>query len=159
MGKVYHMMQTQDPEFRAKTLAAIKNQPFAHLLGMEPLDAGPGWVEIGLEIAPQHTQHDGLVHGGVAASLADTSVALAAHTLIPPDWRVVTIEFKINFLRPARSGRLVCRGQVLRPGRSVTVAEAEVAAIQGDTRTLIAKALATIAILPGNGDTGGSVTA
>jgi uncharacterized protein (TIGR00369 family) len=152
------MMQAQDPEFRDKTLAAIKNQPFAHLLGMEPVDAGPGWVEIGLEIAPRHTQHDGLVHGGVAASLADTGVALAAHTLIPPNWRVVTIEFKINFLRPAEAGRLVCRGQVLRPGRNVTIAEAEVTAIWGEKRTLIAKALATIAILPNAGNEGGTVT-
>ena len=141
-------MQAQDPEFRAKTLAAVADQPFAALLGMEAIDTGVGWFEVGLDIELWHTQHDGIVHGGTVASLADTAVALAALTLIKSEERVVTIEFKINFLRPARHGRLVCRGQVLRAGRSVTVSEAEVFALDGDTRTLIAKAMATIAILP-----------
>jgi uncharacterized protein (TIGR00369 family) len=145
-------MQTQDPDFRAKTLAALTDQPFADLLGMEALDAGPGWITVGLDITPRHTQHDGIVHGGVAATLADTGAALAALTLVRPGERVVTVEFKINFLRPARAGRLVCRGQVLRPGRSVTVSESDVTEIQGDTQTLIAKAMATIAILPAASD-------
>jgi uncharacterized protein (TIGR00369 family) len=153
------VMQPQDPQFREKTLAAIQNQPFAHLLGMTPTDAGPGWVDIRLEIAPQHTQHDGLVHGGVVAALADTAAALAAHTLIPKDRRVVTIEFKINFLRPASEGFLMCRGQVLRPGRSVSVAEAEITNIRGGSTVLIAKALATVAVLSDDWDSGGSVTA
>lgn len=141
-------MQAQDPDFREKTLAALTDQPFAKLLGMEAVDAGAGWIEVGLDITPQHTQHDGIVHGGVAATLADTGAALAALTLIQAGERVVTIEFKINFLRPARRGRLVCRGQVLRPGRNVTISEAEVIGVDGEARTLIAKAMATIAILP-----------
>ncbi len=142
-------MHTQDPDFRQKTLAAIAEQPFAHLLGMTPQNAGPGWVEVALQITPQHTQHDGIVHGGVVAALADTGAALAALTLIAPGQRVVTIEFKINFLRPALGGTLLCRGEVLRPGRNVTVTEATVTCRQGHTQTLIAKAIATIAILPG----------
>lgn len=141
-------MQAQDPDFRDKTLAALTDQPFAALLGMEAIDAGVGWIEVGLEITAQHTQHDGIVHGGAVATLADTGAALAALTLIGAGERVVTIEFKINFLRPARHGRLVCRGQVLRPGRNVTISEAEVVGVDGDARTLIAKAMATIAILP-----------
>jgi uncharacterized protein (TIGR00369 family) len=116
---------------------------------MAALDAGPGWIEVGLEIADRHGQHDGLVHGGAVATLADTGAALAALTLVGAGERVVTIEFKINFLRPARRGRLVCRGQVLRPGRNVTVSEAEVIGLDGEAQTLIAKAMATIAILPG----------
>ena len=142
-------MRTQDPDFRAKTLAAIADQPFAALLGLEALDAGPGWIDVGLDIAARHAQHDGLVHGGAVATLADTGAALAALTLVGAGERVVTIEFKINFLRPARRGRLVCRGQVLRPGRSVTVSEAEVVCLDGGARTLVAKAMATIAVLPG----------
>ena len=152
-------MQAQDPDFRDKTLAALTDQPFAKLLGMEAMDAGPGWIEVGLDITPQHTQHDGIVHGGAVATLADTGAALAALTLIKPGERVVTIEFKINFLRPALGGRLVCRGQVLRPGRNVTISEAEVVCHQGDTRTLIAKAMATIAILPASPSSTSTVTA
>lgn len=129
-------------------MAALTDQPFARLLGIEALDSGAGWIEVGLNITSRHTQHDGIVHGGAVATLADTAVALAALTLVKPGERVVTIEFKINFLRPATVGRLVCRGDVLRPGRNVSVSEAEIFAVQDGMRTLIAKAMATIAILP-----------
>lgn len=141
-------MQTQDPDFREKAMSAVTGQPFATLLGVEAVDAGAGWIEVALEIAPRHTQHDGIVHGGAVATLADTAVALAALTLVRPGERVATIEFKINFLRAATTGRLICRGEVLRPGRNVSVSEAEVYAVQDSKRTLIAKAMATIAILP-----------
>lgn len=152
-------MEAQDTEFRARTLTALEGQPFADLLGMRAVDAGPGWFEAELEIAPRHTQHDGIVHGGVVATLADTCAALAAHTLIAPGQRVVTIEFKINFLRPAQAGQLTGRGQVLRPGRSVTVSEVEVTGQRGGQSILIAKASATIAVLPAAPGTTSSLTA
>jgi uncharacterized protein (TIGR00369 family) len=141
-------MQVQDSDFRRKTLDALNDQPLAELLGLEAVNAGPGWFQIGLDVKPQHTQHDGIVHGGVVATMADSALALSALTLIPPGERVVTIEFKINYLRPARGGRLVCRGEVLRPGRNITVSEAQVIATEGGSQTLIAKATGTIAILP-----------
>lgn len=143
--------QTLDPNFRERALAAFAHQPWAEHLGMEAGDAGPGWFEIRLPLQEFHMQHDGIVHGGVLATLADTSVALAAYTLAAPGQRIVTIEFKINYLRPAQGELLLCRGIVLRPGSNVTVSEAEIYAIGGDTHILAAKALATVAILPGTG--------
>lgn len=142
-------MQIQDPQYRERTLAAFAHQPWAEHLGMQAGDLGPGWFEILLPLKPFHLQHDDIVHGGVLATLADTSVALAAYTLAADGQRIVTIEFKINYVRPAQGELLVCRGTVLRPGRTITVSEAEIFTVDGTEKKLAAKALATIAILPG----------
>ncbi len=141
-------MQIQDPQYRERTLAAFAHQPWAEHLGMQAGDLGPGWFEIHLPLQTYHQQHDGIVHGGVLATLADTAVALAAYTLAAKGQRIVTIEFKINYLRPAQGGLLLCRGTVLRPGRTVTVSEAEIFTVGDGENKLAAKALATIALLP-----------
>lgn len=150
-------MQIQDPHFRERTLAAFAHQPWAEHMGMEAGDLGPGWFEIRLPVQTFHQQHDGIVHGGVLATLADTAVALAAYTLAAPGQRIVTIEFKINYLRPAQGELLLCVGTVLRPGRTVTVSEAEIFMFAQGEKKLAAKALATIAILPGSPDEAGAL--
>lgn len=150
-------MHTQDPHYRERTLSAFAHQPWAEHMGMQAGDLGPGWFEIHLPLRAFHQQHDGIVHGGVLATLADTAVALAAYTLAAPGQRIVTIEFKINYLRPAQGDALLCRGTVLRPGRTVTVSEAEIFTVTGGAQKLAAKALATIAILPAPPGDDGSV--
>ena len=141
-------MPLQDPQYRERTLAAFADQPFAQWLGMGGADAGEGWFEVRLVLRPEHAQHDGVVHGGVVATLADTCAAMAAHTLAGPNEQVLTVEFKINYLRAARAGVLHCRGTVLRQGRTLTVAEAEVYAEGPESRVLAAKAMATVALVP-----------
>ena len=140
-------MPLQNPQFREKTLEAFQTQPFARHLGMEGADAGEGWFEVQLPIGPDHGQHDGVVHGGVIATLADTCAALAAHTLAAPHEQVLTVEFKISYLRAARTGTLRGRGMVLRQGRTLTASEAEIFAEGQDTSVLVAKALATVALV------------
>ena len=141
-------MPLQNPAFRQSTLAAFAEQPFAQWLGMAEADAGEGWFEVRLALRPEHAQHDGVVHGGVVATLADTCAAMAAFTLAAPGEQVLTVEFKINYLRAARAGALRCRGTVLRQGRTLTVAEAEVFADGPETSVLAAKAMATVALVP-----------
>jgi uncharacterized protein (TIGR00369 family) len=138
----------QDSEFREKTLEAFHTQPFAQWLGMNTAEAGEGWFEVRLTIEPHHTQHDGVVHGGVIATLADTCAAMAAHTLAAPREQVLTVEFKINYLRAARSGTLRGRGTVLRQGRTLTAAESEIWAEESGKSILVAKAMATVALVP-----------
>ena len=128
-------------------MEAFGTQPFARWLGVEAADAGEGWFEVRLPIAAHHTQHDGVVHGGVIATLADTCAAMAAHTLAAPHEQVLTVEFKISYLRAARLGTLRGRGTVLRQGRTLTTSEAEVFAEGPAGSILMAKALATIALV------------
>ncbi|BDI34397.1 hypothetical protein CCAX7_64480 [Capsulimonas corticalis] len=141
-------MTPRNPDYIQRTFEATVGQPFARLIGVETAEIGPGWVEIFVTLAPHHLQQDNIVHGGAIATLADTCLAMAAHTLVAGDERVVTIEFKINYLRAATGDRLRCRGQALRPGRTITTSEAEIYAEENGHEKLVAKALGTIAILP-----------
>lgn len=86
----------------------------------------PGSVTITCEADERLTQQHGLLHGGVLASLADVACGYAAMTRAPADHEVLTVEFKINFLKPAKTDRLIAVGQVVQAGRTLTVCEATV---------------------------------
>jgi len=87
------------------------------------------------------------VHAGVLATVADHTAGAAGSTLLAADEYVLTAEFKINLLRAARGERLVCRAQVLKPGRILTVVESEVFSVTDEAPTLVAKASVTLAVL------------
>ena len=120
---------------------------FIKHLGIVLRDCGPGWCEAELVLRPEHLQHSGVAHAGVIATLADQCAGGAAMTQLTNGELVVTAEFKINVLRPGKGQRLVCRGQVLKAGRLLTVSESEVFAIDGARRVLAAKLTATLAII------------
>jgi uncharacterized protein (TIGR00369 family) len=140
-------MNPTNPDYAAATTAALQNQPLADHLGIVLSGLGVGWFETSLAIQEIHLQHDGIVHGGVLATLADLGLALAAHTLILADQRVVTVEFKINYLRAVIGQSVRCRAEVIRPGRHVTASEASIWVLRDNVEILVAKAMGTIAIL------------
>ena len=121
---------------------------FANSLGITLDAVGPGWCETSLAIAPTHLQQHGHVHAGVITTLADHTCGGAARTAAPPGSDVITIEFKMNFLRPVRGPRLTCRGETLRAGRTIIVTESEVFAGEGEARQLVAKCTSTLAVIP-----------
>jgi uncharacterized protein (TIGR00369 family) len=141
-------MTPRNIEFESATSAALGGQPLADHLGIALSGIGAGWFETVLPIQRFHLQHDGIVHGGVLATLADLGLALAAHTLVAAGERVVTVEFKINYLRAVIGASVRCRADVLRPGKSVTVSEASLWVQRDGNEILVAKAMGTIAILP-----------
>jgi acyl-CoA thioesterase len=118
----------------------ISTQPYVKLLGIELIDAGPGWVHEKLTVNEKLLQ-PGVVHGGAIYSLADTGTAHAVLTLIYPAEWVTTVEQKINFLRAVRSGTLMCHSRVLHLGKRIGYCEAEVKSESGE---LIAKSTATL---------------
>ena len=120
---------------------------FVNDLGIRLVDAGPGWCETELEVLPRHFQHHDYVHAGVQATMADHTAGAAATTLVGEHEYVLSAEFKINFLRPARGQQLRCRSQVLKPGRTLIVVESEILAGDREQSTLVAKAMFTMAIL------------
>jgi uncharacterized protein (TIGR00369 family) len=126
--------------------AFFASAPFMADLGIEPIEAGEGRVVTQLALAPRHHQHTGVVHAGAIAALADHTMGAAAQTMAPDGHWVLTAEFKVSLLRAGRGQRLECIGFVVKPGRSVSFTEAEVFAIDGDKRTLVAKASATMAV-------------
>lgn len=120
--------------------------PFMVDLGVVPISVGEGTVSTELRVEKRHTQHTGVVHAGVMATMADHSMGAAAQTLAPEGHWILTAELKTSLLRPARCERLVCEAQVLKPGRLVTFTEASVWAVAGNERTLVMKASATMAV-------------
>ena len=97
-----------------------------------------------LEVKPEHRQQDGFVHAGVMAAMADHTAGYAGFTVIPDTQQILTIEFKITFLRPAGGEQLLCRSRILRPGRQVLVAESEVFDQTEGEEKLAAKAQVTL---------------
>lgn len=88
------------------------------------------------------TQQHGLLHGGVLASLVDVACGYAALTMMPDDREVLTVEFKVNFLKQANTDRLVAIGEVVQSGRTLTICDGSVF---DSTRTrLLAKMTATM---------------
>jgi uncharacterized protein (TIGR00369 family) len=136
------------PEESARKVREIFQQAaFVSDLGIRLAGLGPGWCESVLEVAPKHRQQDGYVHAGVQATIADHTAGGAAGTLAAEGDLVLTVEFKINFLRPALGERLRCRATVLRQGKTLNVAESEVFAERNGSEKLVAKAMVTLAVV------------
>ena len=89
-----------------------------------------------------------VVHAGVQATLADHSAGAAAGTLMPADHVVLSVEFKIQLLRPAVGERLLCRAHVIRPGRQIVATESNVFACRGEDEKLVSKLTATMMYVP-----------
>ena len=104
----------------------------------------PGLVEIHLPCSENVMQQYGAVHGGIIGMIADSACGFSALTVAPEDTIGVTVEYKINMLCPAIGERLIARGQLIRPGQTLTVASAEVLVVKNGRQKLVATALETL---------------
>ena len=121
---------------------SFEAQAFMKTLGAELALCEPGLVTIRCEVTETLTQQHGFVHAGVLASLADSACGYAALSVMPEDSEVVSVEFKINMLRPCTAKTIVAEGRVLKSGRSIVVCEGAVSD-ESDGR-LFAKMTATM---------------
>ena len=117
-----------DPHFEKRVRESFGAQAFMRLIGARLERVAPGAVDIGLEFRDDLTQQDGFLHAAVVAGIADSASGYAAYTLMPADSRVLSVEFKVNLLRPAQGLRFRAEARVLRAGRTITVVRAEVLA-------------------------------
>lgn len=135
-------------EERASRLKEEFFQGFVKSCGINLVSLKRGRAESDLEINQAHSQQDGFAHAGVMATMADHTAGYAAFSLVTEDFRILTLEFKINFLRPAAGKRLVCRAQVVKEGRNILVSDSEVYDQRDGTEKLVAKALVTLMAVP-----------
>jgi uncharacterized protein (TIGR00369 family) len=105
-------------------------------------------VVITLPSRPEVTQQHGYFHAGATGAIADSAGGYAAFTLFPEDTSVLTVEYKINLLAPAVGDRIEAVGTVLKPGRTSTVCQLEVFAVQDGQRKLVAAGQQTLICLP-----------
>ena len=138
-----------DPAFAVRVRESFGRQKAMALIGASLTVVEPGYVEIALAYRDDLTQQKAYVHGGILGMIADTACGYAAFSLMPAGCSLVTVEYKINILNPARSS-LVARGQVVKPGRTLTIARAEVYADDGGH---VATMQQTLMMLAGRPDT------
>jgi uncharacterized protein (TIGR00369 family) len=125
------------------------NAKFVRDLGLQLTQIDDEYCETVLVASERHRQQHGLIHAGVLATMADHTSGCAARGAVGLDQDVVSVEFKINFLRPALADRLRCRARVLRAGKMLVVCEAEVFAERHSEEELVSKAMVTLAVKRG----------
>lgn len=118
---------------------------FIQELGCELKKIETGYCEIHLTVQDKHLQQNGFVHAGVLATLADHAAGCAAFTVAEEDTKVLTTEFKINFLRPAVGQKIIAISKVLKPGKLISVCQSEVFAVNQGEQKMAAVALVSIA--------------
>ncbi|HSJ33925.1 MAG TPA: PaaI family thioesterase [Acidimicrobiia bacterium] len=110
----------------SRVQAVFALAPFIREVGYELADAGPGWVETRLRVEPRHLQQHGYLHAGVITTMADHTAGGAASTVVQPGQSVLTSDLSIQLLRPGRGEELRCRGEVVKPGRTLVFTQADV---------------------------------
>ena len=123
-------------------------QGFPAYCGFEVVRVAYGQFESNLKIRPDHRQQDGFVHAGVIATMADHTAGYAAYTTVTEEFRILTIEFKINYFRPATGDAVVCRSRVISNGKKIIVSESEVFSISEGRERLVSKAMVTLMAVP-----------
>jgi uncharacterized protein (TIGR00369 family) len=129
-------------EFLALGRQLIAAQPFSAGLGIRLEAFAPGQITAALTLGPPHTQQDGWVHEGVISALAGNGLIFAGGSAL--GMPVVTAEFTINYVRPARGSELVARASVVAWAGQQAVCRCEVAVIADGQETLVAVAQGTI---------------
>jgi len=143
--------QARDPAFAERVRTSFDRQRFMGTLGARLGRVAAGEVDIELPVADALTQQHGFVHAGALASVLDSAAGYAAFTLMPAGAAVLSIEFKINMLEPARGRAIVARGRVVRAGRTISVCRADALASDGERETLVATLTGTMMCVEGRG--------
>jgi len=137
-----------NPDFEAVVRESFARQTFMAALGATLETVAPGRIVISAPFRAEHAQQNGFLHAGVLTSIADSACGYAALTLAPAGHDVLAVEFKINLLRPAVAPRFVARADVLRAGRTLTVARADVFGLRDEGEELVAALMSTVIARP-----------
>ena len=143
--------EPKNPDYRAIATATFDGQRAMQSLGMSIARLEPGEVDLAMPYSPAWTQQNGFVHAGVITAGLDTACGIAAFTLMPANSDILTVEFKTNLLAPASGDRFVFRARVVKPGRTLTVCDAQAFAEHGGAENLIATMTGTLMALPRRG--------
>lgn len=136
-----------DPAARIRS--SFAKQQFMATLGATLRSVAPGAVEIEMPVQPSVAQQHGFVHAGAISAIADSAAGYSALSLMPAGAGVLTTEFKINLVAPAAGERIIARGRVVKPGRTLTLTQAEVVAVKDGQEKLVALLTATMMTVTG----------
>jgi uncharacterized protein (TIGR00369 family) len=133
-----------ETDYQDRIRSSFAKQGLMTTLGATLGRVEPGHVEIALRPDTVNSQQHGFVHAGAVSAIADSAAGYAALSLMPAGRGVLTMEYKINLLAPAQGDRIVARGRVIKAGRTLTLAQAEVFTQTGGQEKLVAFLTATM---------------
>lgn len=131
-------------DFSALTRESFERQTIMATLGASLVSVEPGVAVIALPYARHICQQHGYLHAGVVTTIVDSACGYAAFSLMPPGSAVLTVEFKVNLMSPAKGERFLATGRVVKAGRTLTVTQGEVVAFEGEAQTTVALITATM---------------
>lgn len=143
------MSRLANPDFAASVSASFEKQTAMRLIRASLPVVEHGRTEIHVPHWEGIEQQHGFVHGGVVGMIADSAAGYAAMTMVPASASVLTVEYKVNLVAPADGEKLIARGSVVRPGRTLVVTKAEVFAVKEGRETLCAIMQQTIMVMHG----------
>lgn len=133
-----------DPDYAKRVRSSFEKQGVMKTIGAVLTKVAPGEVVIEFSYDTSLTQQHGYIHAGVVTAVVDSACGYAAYTLMPADSEVLSVEYKVNFLAPARGRRFKGIGKVLRSGRTITVCSGDVVAVDNGKEKIVATMLATM---------------
>lgn len=140
-------MSPADPDFEARVRRSFEKQRVMHTLGVHLTRIAPGEVDLTLPFREDLAQQHGYLHAGVVTTVADSAAGYAALTLMPPGAAVLSIEFKVNLLAPAKGEAIVARGRVVKAGRTISVVHSDVFALEGGQEKLVSTLVGTMMVV------------
>ena len=140
--------QPRNPAFAEEIRQSFAKHTIMGLIGAQLSRVDPGVIEITLPYRADLAQQHGYLHAGIVTTIADSACGYAAYSLMPPDSEVLSVEFKVNLLRPAKGEEFVAVAEVIKAGKTLTVVRADVFGVdnEGD-RQLVATMLGTMICL------------
>ena len=145
-------LETRNPDFEKRIRESFSCQPFMATIGASLSRIEPGRVDISAPFADHITQQHGFIHGGVVGAIADNAAGYAANSLINSEDSVLTVEYKLTLLAPAKGERVEARAEVMRPGQTLTVVRSDVSAYDDGMEVLCATAVVTLIRMAGRSD-------
>ena len=139
---------TPNPAFAEEIKASFAKQTIMGLIGAKLSRVEPGVIEITLPYRADLAQQHGYLHAGIVTTIADSACGYAAYSLMPPKSEVLSVEFKVNLMRPAKGEMFVALAEVVKSGRTLTVVRADVFGVDHNRkRELVATMLGTMMCL------------
>jgi uncharacterized protein (TIGR00369 family) len=133
-----------DSDFEARVREGFERQQLMASIGAQLTKVAPGEVQIEMPFNEAWTQQHGYIHAAIITGLVDSACGFAAYTLMPAGAGVLSVEFKVNLLSPAKGEMFRAIGRVIKAGRTLTVCNGEVVAVEKGNEKIVAMMQATM---------------
>lgn len=142
-----HTFQPSNPHFQQRVIDSFAQQQVMQTLGAELTKVDAGLVRVELPYQPELTQQHGFLHAGIITTIIDSACGYAAFSLMPDNAQVLSVEFKINLMAPAKGERLIAIGKVIKPGRTLTIVHGDAYMLSNNKQKLVSHMVGTMMCL------------